>query len=520
MSAQMGERSGVDLNEDGEQVDYEQDDDEQVSDEQIDVEQVPEEQVADEQASDKQVVEEQVADEQAAGVQAGKQVSQGPNSPNRHVRFEKGNDKEAHSPGNESAGSSDTSSKGEGRGSPLVCKRRKKTPFTAPSTRNGPPSKQTGTEARFGPAAARKAPKMRSYESASLEDLAASLPHPFPASPVSPQAIATVDRGDAVDQVPLIGPFVTEEEASNLAAAQEAQRAINAASEKKKRGLQQTRAGSVLTRSSSEKSKVVKKPTKGPPLKKTTASKKKKAQTPPREPTLPNSAQDTPTQELAPAEMAQAILRRRQRLLDERQDVSTDQGASATAEPAQLGNLTATTAPSPVSVTGTRTVVPIATSGPTPGHTPLAGPVPGGGGTTQATVAHAPLSQADILFQGHAAQLDRARTEVRNSRQQLTEEVAARAETKKVKDELTQAQDAREELSLASENALQREQIRLMDEVKTLEKKSSAESDALERPEASQSRMTADCAALETKHELSASALQAPRKQAREDTKK
>ena len=65
-----------------------------------------------------------------------------------------------------------------------------------------------------------------------------------------------------VDQVPLSGPFVTQEEAASLAAALEAQRAENAASEKEKKVLRKTRSTGALATSSSGKPKVSKKPTK------------------------------------------------------------------------------------------------------------------------------------------------------------------------------------------------------------------------------------------------------------------
>ena len=79
-----------------------------------------------------------------------------------------------------------------------------------------------------------------------------------------------------MEHIPLDGPFVTDEEAANLAAAREAQKAENAASEEEKRVLRSTRASSASTRSSKEKTKVSTRSSKGSVVKKTTPSKKKK----------------------------------------------------------------------------------------------------------------------------------------------------------------------------------------------------------------------------------------------------
>jgi chromosome segregation ATPase len=123
------------------------------------------------------------------------------------------------------------------------------------------------------------------------------------------------------------------------------------------------------------------------------------------------------------------------------------------------------------------------------------------------------MSQAAMPFQGFEAQLEGARIKVRSLRQQLAEEVAARTKTKQVKDELEQVQDVREGRNLASENSLQGDKMRLMEQVSTLEKESSAESGALERLEANQSVMITDHPALQAKQ---GAALLMAKKQVRE----
>jgi hypothetical protein len=183
--------------------------DEQVADEQVADEQVADEQVVDEQVVDEQVVDEQVADEQVAETQAGKQASKGPKTSPKHTRFAKD-----MSDFKEDSG---TSSEEEGSSSPLKLHRRKK----------------RSMEEQRADEVARRARVDGNSASSSLEALTSTLPHPFTGrvAPLSTgarahkQALPIAGQGDAVEHVPLTGPFVTEEEAVNLAAAREAQRA-------------------------------------------------------------------------------------------------------------------------------------------------------------------------------------------------------------------------------------------------------------------------------------------------------
>jgi hypothetical protein len=247
------------------------------------------------------------------------------------------------------------------------------------------------------------------------------------------------------DQVPLTGPFVTQEEATNLAAAREAQRAENAASEKDKKVLRETRSTSELTMSSSEKPKASKEPTKG--------SKRKKSQTPQKEPTQSPSLQGTSEEKGT---------------FEKRKDMNAGQNAAATADLSSAEQVPASVTSSS-SANSSKPVVPVSTSGPTLSLIPL--PAPGDGGITQAAVTRAPTSQADLLFQGFEAQLDHARVNVRSLRQQLAKEVAARAKTKQVRDKQTEALGTRDGRSLASENSLQGDKMRLMEQVSILEKR-------------------------------------------------
>jgi hypothetical protein len=335
-SAQSSDRPDDGSNEDREQVDY-GDDNEQVVDEQVVEEQVADEQVAEEQVADAQVAEEQVANEQVAEMQAGKQAPQGPNVSPKHARFAGDNTRKASSAGAGSAGNSDASSKEERPRSPpgLTLRRRKKK------------SVQEQREE-----ATRNARIDRGCVSSSLEALTSALSHTFQAlptgKPTHKQAVQAAGRGDAGDHVPLSGPFVAQEEAANLAAAREAQKAENAASEKAKRAMRDARSASVPTVSSSEKPKASKKPAKGSALKKTTPSKREKSQTPQKETTQPPSLRDTHEQRLA---------------CDAKQDGHIEQSATAAAEPAPAGHLPVTVASSSSS-TGPRTVVPIPASGP------------------------------------------------------------------------------------------------------------------------------------------------------------
>jgi hypothetical protein len=230
MSVQTSDRSDDGSNEDREQVDYEDDN----------------EQVVDEQVVDEQVVDEQVADEQVAEMQAGKKASKGPKaSPKaspKHIRFAKA---ESDFEGFENSGAS---SEEEKPSSPLKLQRRKKRSI----------AEQRADEV------ARRARIDGNSASSSLESLTSALPYPFTGR-VAPlptgthaqkQALPIAGQGDTVEHVPLTGPFVTEEEAANLAAAREAQRAENAASKEEKRVLRNTRSSSALAASSLEKSKV------------------------------------------------------------------------------------------------------------------------------------------------------------------------------------------------------------------------------------------------------------------------
>ena len=209
MSVQASDRSDDGSIEDSEQVDYEND--EQVVDEQAVDEQVDDEQVVDEQVADKQVADEQVVDEQVAEKQVGKQASKGPKPSPKHIRFAKG---KSVSEGFENSG---TSSEEEKPSSPLKLQRRKKRSI----------EEQRADEAK------RRARIDGNSASSSLEFLTSTLPHPFTGRAASPptgtnaqeQALPIAGQGDTVEHVPLDGPFVTDEEAANLAAAREAQKA-------------------------------------------------------------------------------------------------------------------------------------------------------------------------------------------------------------------------------------------------------------------------------------------------------
>jgi len=129
------------------------------------------------------------------------------------VRFVGGITEKVSTAGAESAGNSDTSSEEERPSSPLKLRRRKK----------------RSIEEQMADDATRRARIDGNSPSSSLEALTSSLPHPFPALPTGNpphrQAESTVGRGGMLDKkVPLNGPFVAEEEAANLLAAQEAQR--------------------------------------------------------------------------------------------------------------------------------------------------------------------------------------------------------------------------------------------------------------------------------------------------------
>ena len=129
-----------------------------------------------------------------------------------------------------------TSSEEEKPSSPLKLQRRKK----------------RSIEEQRADEAARRARIDGNSASSSLESLTSTLPHPFTGRAASlptgthaqKQALPTAGQGDTVEHVPLTGPFVTEEEAANLAAAREAQRAENAASKEEKRVLRNTRSSS------------------------------------------------------------------------------------------------------------------------------------------------------------------------------------------------------------------------------------------------------------------------------------
>ena len=140
------------------------------------------------------------------------------------MRFEGGNAVKVSTAGAESAGNSDASSKEERPSSPVKPYRRKKRPV----------------EEQRADEAARRARVDRDSASSSLEALTSTLPHPFTAARTAPlptgkpthkQAVPTAGRGDTADQVPLTGPFVTDEETVDPVAAREAQRAENAASD-------------------------------------------------------------------------------------------------------------------------------------------------------------------------------------------------------------------------------------------------------------------------------------------------
>jgi hypothetical protein len=216
MSVQASDRSDDGSNEDREQVDYEDDN-----------EQVVDEQVVDEQVVDEQVAEEQVANEQVAEMQAGKQASKGPKASPKHARFAKAN---SDFEGFENSGAS---SEEEKPSSPLKLQRRKKRPI----------------EEQRADEAARRARVDGNSASSSLESLTSALPHPFTGRVASlptgthaqKQALPIAGQGDAVEHVPLTGPFVAEDEAVNLAAAQEA-KGLRMPLQRKKRGSCATRA--------------------------------------------------------------------------------------------------------------------------------------------------------------------------------------------------------------------------------------------------------------------------------------
>jgi hypothetical protein len=259
MSEHTSDRSDDGLSEDRLQVDYEVDDeqvaDEQVADEQVVDEQVVDEQVDNEQVAEEKVAEEQVANEQVAETQTGEQAPRDPNVSPKHERFVGDSAEKVPTAGAESAESSGASTRSD---SPLALTRRKKK------------SVQEQREE-----AARKARIDADRASTSLESLTSTLPNPFtsrtaplPTGKLAHKQVESVaGRGDAVEFVPLAGPFVAEEETTNLAAAREAQKAENAASKEEKRVLRNTRSTSVLDATPSEKPKVSKKPVKGSSVK-------------------------------------------------------------------------------------------------------------------------------------------------------------------------------------------------------------------------------------------------------------
>jgi hypothetical protein len=90
-------------------------------------------------------------------------------------------------------------------------------------------------------------------------------------------------------------------------------------------------------------------------------------------------------------------------------------------------------------------------------------PFVGIGGTPPTAVSHPPMTKGDDLLQGYEAELSKLRVAKQMLRERLNvnEEITAHAETKRVKDELTQVQDIRGQRSLANENALLSDKIRL-----------------------------------------------------------
>jgi chromosome segregation ATPase len=87
------------------------------------------------------------------------------------------------------------------------------------------------------------------------------------------------------------------------------------------------------------------------------------------------------------------------------------------------------------------------------------------------------MTKGDHLLQAYEAQLSKLRIANQMLRDELKEEVSARAETKRVKDELAQVQDMREQRSLSNENSLLSDKMRLtQDKTRLIEQASTVES--------------------------------------------
>jgi hypothetical protein len=489
MSVQASDRSDDGSNEDREQVDYEDDDeqvvdeqvddeqvvDEQVDDEQVVDEQVDDEQVVDEQVADKQVAEEQVADQQVAEKQAVKQASKGPKSSPKHIRFAKDmSDCEGFEDGT-------TSSEEEKPSSPLKLQRRKK----------GSVAEQRADEA------ARKARIDGNSASSSLEFLTSTLPHPFTGRAASlptgthaqEQALPIAGQGHTVEHVPLTGPFVTEEEAANLAAAREAQRVENAASKEERMVLRNTRSSSASAVSSLEKSKVSTRPSKGSSVKKFAPSKKKKSQ---------SHALDNRTKSLLPEGVQDKVAEQDTTAIAEQAPVS--QTSALANSPLLLSKKIASNGRLRPDATLRSGLKPESSSSEQLGHstanavvpTPLAQAVPSSGSASGSAVSmipytgiggkpptaelHPPMTKGDYLLQGYEAQLSKLRLAKQMLREELKEEVAEHAKTKQVKDELTQVQGIREARSLSENSSLLSDKIRLtQDNTRLMEQASSIE---------------------------------------------
>ena len=185
------------------------------------------------------------------------QVASERSSPNSHIRFGGSAGKESASPDNNTAASSDTSSKGGGPSSPLTLRRRKKKPIPSSAPRQGPSQEQKEIADKRARAHESFRSNMQQIEDHDrIARLTDGLKNPFRGSsaPSAGNSLA-IGSGDMANHVPLTGPYVTEEEAANLLAAQEVQRACNAAGEKEKMVLRKTRSGKTLPRPSLAKPK-------------------------------------------------------------------------------------------------------------------------------------------------------------------------------------------------------------------------------------------------------------------------